>query len=159
MHFSASSQWSKICFGYQGIIFNGKKRPKIFTNRFGQAGGGYPPTPKAVSLTAFSQFFFTPRLSCQLIWYIYLKIPEYGNTFFGKCTAGMLVPPHPCLHCCVPPVSPIFPFHISSKTEIPTRRESKPLAPWVQTPGNKVFDQILSVYVVSRPHHIPKYEI
>ena len=25
MHFSASSQWSKICFGYQGIIFNGKK--------------------------------------------------------------------------------------------------------------------------------------
>ena len=23
MHFSASSQWSKICFGYQWIIFNG----------------------------------------------------------------------------------------------------------------------------------------
>ena len=29
MHFSASSQWSKICFGYQGIIFNGKKGLKF----------------------------------------------------------------------------------------------------------------------------------
>ena len=29
MHFSASSQWSKICFGYQGIIFNGEKFPKV----------------------------------------------------------------------------------------------------------------------------------
>ena len=38
---SASSQWSKICFGYQGIIFNGKKSPKIFTNAYGQAGGGW----------------------------------------------------------------------------------------------------------------------
>merc|ERR1712020_854900 len=45
MHFSASSKWSKICFGYQGIIFNGKNVLK-----FSQI--------EAVSLTAFSQFFF-----------------------------------------------------------------------------------------------------
>ena len=32
------------------------KSPKIFTNRSGQAGGG----PKAVSLTAFSQYVFDP---------------------------------------------------------------------------------------------------
>ena len=50
MHFSASSQWSKICFGYQGIIFNGKKGLT-----FSQI--------VLVSLTAFSQFFFlTPSL-------------------------------------------------------------------------------------------------
>ena len=33
MHFSAPSQWHKIRFEYQGIIFN-EKRPKIFTNAF-----------------------------------------------------------------------------------------------------------------------------
>ena len=47
MLFSASSQWSKICFGYQGIIFNGKKGLT-----FSQI--------VLVSLTAFSQFFFWP---------------------------------------------------------------------------------------------------
>ena len=46
MHFSASSQWSKLCFGYQEIIFNRKKSPKIFTNSFGQAGGGRLAPPR-----------------------------------------------------------------------------------------------------------------
>ena len=45
MHFSAFSQWSKICFGYQGIIFNRKK----FLN-FSQI--------ESVSLTDSSKFFF-----------------------------------------------------------------------------------------------------
>ena len=45
MNFSASSQWSKICFGYQGIIFNGKKVVKKFSknlqrNFIKQGGGG-----------------------------------------------------------------------------------------------------------------------
>ena len=31
MNFSASSQGSKICFGYQGIIFNGDKVVKKFS--------------------------------------------------------------------------------------------------------------------------------
>ena len=30
MIFSASSQWSKICLGYQGIIFNGKSHEIVF---------------------------------------------------------------------------------------------------------------------------------
>ena len=45
MHFSASSQWSKICFGYQEIIFNRKK-----VLNFSQI--------ESVSLTDSSQFFF-----------------------------------------------------------------------------------------------------
>ena len=45
MNFSASSQWSKICFGYQGIIFNRKK-----VLNFSQI--------ESVSLTDSSQFFF-----------------------------------------------------------------------------------------------------
>ena len=45
MHFSASSQWSKICFGYQGIIFNRKK-----VLNFSQI--------ESVSLTDSSKFFF-----------------------------------------------------------------------------------------------------
>ena len=38
MHFSASSQWSKICFGYQGIIINGKKgaRRHLLLNIFSE---------------------------------------------------------------------------------------------------------------------------
>ena len=44
MHFSASSQLSKICFGYQGIIFNGKKVVKVFSKNshrnFIKRGGG-----------------------------------------------------------------------------------------------------------------------
>ena len=44
MNFSASSQWSKICFGYQGIIFNGKKVVKVFSKNshrnFIKRGGG-----------------------------------------------------------------------------------------------------------------------
>ena len=61
MHFSASSQWSKICFGYQGIIFNGKKGLKFSQIEVVRLRGSDPPTtPKAVSLTAFSQFFFEP---------------------------------------------------------------------------------------------------
>ena len=31
LNFSASSQWRKICFGYQGIIFSGKKVVKVFS--------------------------------------------------------------------------------------------------------------------------------
>merc|ERR1719209_1295984 len=60
MHFSASSQWSKICFGYQGIIFNGKKVLKFSQIEAVKLGGGGapPPPPQAVSLTALSQFFF-----------------------------------------------------------------------------------------------------
>ena len=45
MHFLASSKWRRICFGYQWIIFNGEKVLK-----FSQI--------EAVSLTAFSQFFW-----------------------------------------------------------------------------------------------------
>ena len=62
MHFSASSQWSKICFGYQGIIFNGKKGLKFSQMVLVRLEGGDPP-PKAVSLTTFSQFFFNPSLN------------------------------------------------------------------------------------------------
>ena len=63
MHFSASSQWSKICFGYQGIIFNWKKVLKFSQIVSVKLEGGDPPIPpKAVSLTAFSQVFFTPSL-------------------------------------------------------------------------------------------------
>ena len=64
MHFSASSQWNKICFWYQGIIFNGKKVLKfsqIEAVRLG-GGGGDPPSHQGVSLTAFSQFFFMTSL-------------------------------------------------------------------------------------------------
>ena len=49
MLFSASSQWSKICFGYQGIIFNGKKGLKR------------SPWP------LFHSFFFNPSLSMPLL--------------------------------------------------------------------------------------------
>ena len=37
-HFLTPSQLHKIRFECQGIIFN-EKRPKIFTNAYGQAGG------------------------------------------------------------------------------------------------------------------------
>ena len=46
MHFSASSQWSKICFGYQGIIFNGKKGLKFSQIVLVRLEGGDPPPPK-----------------------------------------------------------------------------------------------------------------
>ena len=49
MHFSASSQSSKIFFEYQGIIFNGKKVLK-----FSQI--------EAVRLTVFHSFFFMTSL-------------------------------------------------------------------------------------------------
>ena len=51
-------------FGVILSFYKGQKWVKIFTNRSGQAEGGDPPIPpKAVSLTAFSQFFFNPSLS------------------------------------------------------------------------------------------------
>ena len=62
MHFSASSQWSKICFGYQGIIFNGENVLKFSQIEAVRLGGGCPPPLEAVSLTAFSQFFLMTSL-------------------------------------------------------------------------------------------------
>ena len=70
MHFSASSQWSKICFGYQGFIFNGKKVLK-----FSQI--------EAVSLTAFSQFFFDdfPYLLCSLLLLLFWFWHNFSSGF------------------------------------------------------------------------------
>ena len=42
MHFSASSQWSEICFGYQGIIFN-RKKVLNFSQIESVRGRGDPP--------------------------------------------------------------------------------------------------------------------
>ena len=57
MHFSASSQWSKICFGYQKIIFNRKKVLNFSQIESVRRRGGGPP-PESGSLTVSSQFFF-----------------------------------------------------------------------------------------------------
>ena len=57
MHFSASSQWSKICFGDQGIMFNGKKGLKFSQIVLVRLEGVTPPPPKR------SAFFFNPSLS------------------------------------------------------------------------------------------------
>ena len=43
-------------------FYKGQKWLKTFTNRSGQARGGVSPPTQAVSLTAFSQFFFNPSL-------------------------------------------------------------------------------------------------
>ena len=79
MHFSTSSQRSKICFGYHEIIFNGEKVLK-FSQIF------------SVSLTAFSHFF-TPSLSGEPVktWYFMVRLikrvdppgppPPYGQFF------------------------------------------------------------------------------
>ena len=60
MHFSASSQWSKICFGYQGIIFNGKKGPKFSQIVLVRLGGGAPPPPQSGQPDRFFTVFFLP---------------------------------------------------------------------------------------------------
>ena len=62
MHFSASSQWSKICFGYQGIIFNGKKGLTFSQIVLVRLEGGDPPPPKRSAWPLFHSFFFTPSL-------------------------------------------------------------------------------------------------
>ena len=60
MLFSASSQWSKICFGYQGIIFNGKKGLKFSQIVLVRLEGGDPPPPKRSAWPLFPSFFFWP---------------------------------------------------------------------------------------------------
>ena len=57
MHFSASSQWSKICFGYQGIIFNGKKGLTFSQIVLVRLEGGDPPSPQSGQPDRFSQYF------------------------------------------------------------------------------------------------------
>ena len=66
MHFSAPSQWHKIRFEYQGIIFN-EKRPKIFTNAFSQARGREvtPPIWSAWPKKAVLVFDNFPKVWCQ----------------------------------------------------------------------------------------------
>ena len=66
MHFSASSQWSKICFGYQGIIFNRKN--------------------ESVSLTVSSQFFFDdfPKNVSQKLSYNNIPPASTDNKVFSS---------------------------------------------------------------------------
>ena len=65
MHFSASSQWSKICFGYPGIIFNGKKGLKFSQIVLVRLEGGDPPSPpKRSAWPLFHSFFFEPFPKC-----------------------------------------------------------------------------------------------
>ena len=59
MHFSASSQWSKICFGYQGIIFNGKKGLTFSQIVLVRLEGGDPP-PQSGQPDRFFTVFFWP---------------------------------------------------------------------------------------------------
>ena len=64
MLFSASSQWSKICFGYQGIIFNGKKGLKFSQIVLVRLEGGDPPSPhQSGQPDRFFPVFFTPPLT------------------------------------------------------------------------------------------------
>ena len=60
LHFSASSQWSKICFGYQGIIFNGKKGLKFSQIVLVRLEGGDPPPQSGQPDRFFTVFFFDP---------------------------------------------------------------------------------------------------
>ena len=64
MHFSASSQWSKICFGYQGIIFNGENVLKFSQIEAVRLGRGWPPLPPQSGQPDrfFPVFFLNPSL-------------------------------------------------------------------------------------------------
>ena len=58
MHFSASSQWSKIYIGYQEITFNGKKVLKFSQIVLVRLGGGDPPHPQSGQPDRFFPVFF-----------------------------------------------------------------------------------------------------
>ena len=64
MHFSASSQWSKIYIGYQEITFNGKKVLKFSQIVLVRLGGVDPPPPpqSGQSDRFFPVFFLNPSL-------------------------------------------------------------------------------------------------
>ena len=61
MHFSASLQWSKICFGYQGKIFNRKKVLNFSQKESVRGRGGGPPPPmnRSGKCEIFLLWFFT----------------------------------------------------------------------------------------------------
>ena len=78
MHFSASSQWSKICFVYQEMIFDGENILKFSQIVLVRLGGLIPPPPKKSGQPDRSYpFFFNPslRLFKQILCYVREALP------------------------------------------------------------------------------------